>query len=258
MSYQSITVHQEEYVGVITLNRPEHMNTFSSELAKELNQALLNMDMEGSIRVAVVKGAGKAFSAGIDMSEFPGKTLLEYRRWIREMEQMSMVIAEMRKPVIASVHGYAVANGAGLLAACDLAIVAEGTKIGASAINVGLFCMGPAVPISRSIGRKRCMELLLTGDLIDAKEAEAWGLVNKVVPGDELEQSTMALARKLAEKSPLAIQLGKKAFYGMADLEFGKALELSNEAFAALCMTEDAKEGVDAFMNKRPPVWKER
>ncbi len=258
MSYQSITVYQEEYVGVITLNHPEHMNTFSSELARELNQALLNMDMEGSIRVAVVKGAGKAFSAGIDMAEFPGKTLLEYRRWIGEMERMSMVIAEMRKPVIASVHGFAVANGAGLLAACDLAIVAEGTKIGASAINVGLFCMGPAVPISRSIGRKRCMEMLLTGDLIDAKEAEAWGLVNKVVPGDELEQSTMALARKLAEKSPLAIQLGKKAFYGMADLEFGKALELSNEAFAALCMTEDAKEGVDAFMNKRPPVWKER
>ena len=258
MSYQSVIVDREDYVGVITLNRPEHMNTFSSELAMELSHALMELDPDNSIRVVVVRGAGKAFSVGIDMSEFPGKSLLEYREWIGEMERMSSVIADMKKPVIASVHGYAVANGAGLLAACDLAVVAEGTKIGASAINVGLFCMGPAVPISRSIGRKRCMELLLTGDLIDAKEALAWGLVNRVVPGDELESSTMALARKLAEKSPLAIQMGKKAFYGMADMEFGKALELSNDAFAALCVTEDAKEGVDAFMKKRTPVWKER
>jgi len=258
MSYRSIIMNRDDHVGVITLNRPEHMNTFSTELAEELNRGLVELDEDDSIRVVVVRGAGKAFSVGIDMSEFPGKTLMEYREWVGEMERMSRVIADMKKPVIASVHGYAVANGAGLLAACDLAVVAEGTKIGASAINVGLFCMGPAVPISRAIGRKRCMELLLTGDLIDAKEAEAWGLVNMVVPGNELEKSTMAMAVKLASKSPLALQMGKKAFYGMADMEFKKALEHSNDAFAALCVTEDAKEGVDAFMNKRAPAWKEK
>ena len=258
MSYSTVIVEHENYVGTITLNRPEQFNTFSSEMAIELNQALIQLDNETKVRVVVVKGAGKAFSTGIDLSEFSDKSLGEYRAWVGLMEQMGNVIAYMKKPVIASVHGYAVANGAGLIAACDLAIVAEGTKIGTTAINVGLFCMGPAVPLSRSLGRKRCLEMLLTGDMIDAEDAERWGLINKVVPGDQLEGETMALANKLAEKSPLALQMGKQSFYGMSDMEFGKALEYSNETFAALCVTEDAQEGVDAFLKKRKPVWKEK
>jgi enoyl-CoA hydratase/carnithine racemase len=172
------------------------------------------------------------------------------------MERVLHILAYLKQPVIASAHQYAVANGAGLIAACDLAVVAEGTKIGASAINVGLFCMGPAVPISRSVGRKRALEMVMTGDLIDAKVAESWGLVNKVVPLEDLDKETMALANKLAQKSPLALQMGKEAFYGMSDLEYGKALAYSNEVFAALCMTEDAVEGVDAFLKKRKPEWK--
>jgi len=164
----------------------------------------------------------------------------------------------MKKPVIASAHGYAVANGAGLVAASDLAIVSEDTKIGATAVNVGLFCMGPAVPLSRSLGRKRCLELLLTGDLIDAQTAERWGLVNKVVPREKLDEETMSLADRLAAKSPLALQMGKQAYYGMSDMEYDKALEYSNDLFAALCTTEDAKEGVDAFLKKRAPIWRER
>jgi len=258
MSYSTVIVEHENHVGTITLNRPEQFNTFSSDMAIELNQALIQLDNETEVRVVVVKGAGKAFSTGIDVSEFFGKSLKEYRAWVGLMEQMSNVIAYMKKPVIASAHGYAVANGAGLIAACDLAIVAEGTKIGTTAINVGLFCMGPAVPLSRSLGRKRCLEMLLTGDMIDARDAEQWGLVNKVVPADQLEAETMALANKLAEKSPLALQMGKQSFYGMSDMEFGKALEYSNETFAALCVTEDAQEGVDAFLKKRKPVWKEK
>ncbi len=258
MSYSTVIVEHENYVGTITLNRPEQFNTFSSDMAIELNQALIQLDNETEVRVVVVKGAGKAFSTGIDVSEFFGKSLKEYRAWVGLMEQMGNVIAYMKKPVIASAHGYAVANGAGLIAACDLAIVAEGTKIGTTAINVGLFCMGPAVPLSRSLGRKRCLEMLLTGDMIDARDAEQWGLVNKVVPADQLEEETMALANKLAEKSPLALQMGKQSFYGMSDMEFGKALEYSNETFAALCVTEDAQEGVDAFLKKRKPVWKEK
>ena len=189
-------------------------------------------------------------------SEFFGKSQREYKEWVGLMEQMNHVITYMKKPVIASVHRFAVANGAGLVAACDLAIVAEGTKIGATAINVGLFCMGPAIPISRSIGRKRCMEMLLTGEMIEAEDAERWGLVNKVVPGDQLEEATMALANKLAQKSPVALQMGKQAFYGMSDMEFGKALEYSNEMFASLCVTEDATEGINAFLEKREPDWK--
>ncbi len=258
MSYKTVIVEQKERVGVITLNRPEAMNTFSSEMAKELNQALIQFDNDKEVRVVVVKGAGKAFSVGIDVSEFFGKSQREYKEWVSLMEQMNHVIAYMKKPVIASVHRFAVANGAGLVAACDLAIVAEGTKIGATAINVGLFCMGPAIPISRSIGRKRCMEMLLTGEMIDAEDAERWGLVNKVVPADQLEEATMALANKLAEKSPVALQMGKQAFYGMSDMEFGKALEYSNEMFASLCVTEDATEGINAFLEKREPDWKGR
>jgi len=258
MSYQTVIVERKGYVGVITLNRPEAMNTFSSDMARELNQALLELENDQRIRVVVVKGAGKAFSTGIDVSEFFGKSHREYREWVGLMEQMNNRIISMGKPVIASVHGFAVANGAGLLAVCDLAVVAAGTKIGTTAINVGLFCMGPAVPLSRSMGRKRCMEMLLTGDMISAETAERWGLVNKVVPPDQLEEATMGLANKLAEKSPLALQMGKQAFYGMSDMEFGKALEYSNEVFAGLCMTEDAAEGINAFLEKRKPNWKER
>jgi enoyl-CoA hydratase/carnithine racemase len=258
MTYDTVIVDREDHVGIATLNRPQQLNTFSSQMATELNHALIELDNDKKVRVVVVKGAGKAFSTGIDLSEYFGKSLREYRKWVGLMEQMNHVIAYMKKPVIASVHGYAVANGAGLIAACDLAVVAEGTKIGTTAINVGLFCMGPAVPLSRSLGRKRSLELLLTGDMIDAQDAERWGLVNRVVPVDQLEKATMALANKLAEKSPLALQMGKQSFYRMSDMEFGKALEYSNETFAALCLTEDAHEGIDAFLKKRKPAWKER
>jgi len=258
MPYESIIVERRERVGIITLNRPGQFNTFNSPLAQELCKALLELEGDKVIRVVIIRGAGKAFCAGIDVSQFHGKTLQEYREWSSLMERMIPVIAYMKKPVIASAHGYAVANGAGILAACDLAVVAEGTKIGTTAINVGLFCMGPAVPLSRSLGRKRCLEMLMTGDMIDAKDAERWGLVNKVVPPGKLDEETLALAEKLAAKCPLALQMGKQAFYGMSDLEYGKALAYSNELFAALCVTEDAKEGVDAFLNKRKPEWKEK
>lgn len=258
MSYQNVLVERKEHIGIIILNRPAQFNTFNTALARELCEALLELEMDKVVRVVVIKGAGKTFCTGIDISEFHGKTLQEYREWIGLMERALHVIASMKKPVIASAHGYAVANGVGLIAACDLAVVAEGTKIGATAVNVGLFCMGPAVPMSRSLSRKRCLEMVMTGDMIEASDAERWGLVNKVVPLERLDEETMALANKLAEKSPLALQMGKEAFYGMSDLEYGKALAYTNELFASLCVTEDAKEGVDAFLNKRKPQWKEK
>lgn len=256
MSGNSVLLGTEDHVGVITLNRPEQFNTFNRALAEELCSALEGMEQDEDVRVVVIKGSGKAFCTGIDITEFPGKSLQEYREWIRVMEHVFLIIEGMKKPVIVSAHGYAVANGVGLLAAADLAVVAEGTKIGATAVNVGLFCMGPAVPMSRSIGRKRCLEMVMTGDMIDAEKAERWGLVNRVVPADKLEQETMDLAGKLAGKSPIALQMGKQAFYGMSDLEYSKALEYTNEVFASLCMTEDAAEGIDAFIHKRKAEWK--
>jgi enoyl-CoA hydratase/carnithine racemase len=256
MEYQTIVVERKDRVGLIMLNRPDHMNTFSMVLAKELHGALDELEHDVHIRAVVIRGEGKSFCAGIDLAEFPGKTLLEYREWIGWMEKMNLTIAGMGKPVIAAVHGYAVANGAGLLAAADLAIAAEGTRIGTTAINVGLFCMGPAVPLSRCVGRKKALELLLTGTMIDAREAERIGLVNRVVPSEELEETAMELANELAAKSPIALQMGKHAFYTMADMEYAKALEYMNEVMAELCTTEDAKEGVDAFLKKRKPQWK--
>jgi enoyl-CoA hydratase/carnithine racemase len=258
MSYHTLLLETNQHIGTITLNRPNQLNTFSSELAIELNQALLDLDENPDVYVIVIKGAGKAFCAGIDISEFAGKNLEEYHRWVGLMERMALRVTEMKKPVIASAKGLAVANGAGIIAAADLAIIAEGTRIGTTAINVGLFCMGPAIALSRSLGRKRSLEMLLTGDMIHADQALAWGLVNQVVPKDKLDEATDALAKKLAEKSPIALQMGKQAFYKTADMEFGKALEYSNHLFAALCTTEDAKEGVSAFLEKRKPTYKGR
>jgi enoyl-CoA hydratase/carnithine racemase len=258
MKYSSILVSKNEKIGIVTLNRPEANNTFNVPLATELNQALVEMENDEGVNVVVINAKGKFFCAGIDINDLEGKSNIEYLQWVELMEKMNTTIADMGKPVIASVQKIAVANGIGLVAACDLAVAADNARFGATAINVGLFCMGPAVPLLKSLGRKKTLELLMTGDLIDADEAQRIGLVNKVVPLEKLEEETLNYAKKLADKSPLALQLGKKSFYKMEDLEFKKALELTNNHFATLCTTEDAHEGVDAFLNKRKPVWKNR
>lgn len=256
MSYKTVIVDQKDFVGTITLNRPEHFNTFSTEMATELDLSLCQLDDDTDVRVVIIQAKGKNFCTGIEVSEFFGKSQTEYRAWVELMGRISHRIAGMKKPVIASARGFAVANGAGLIAASDLAVISEETQIGTNAINVGLFCMGPAVPLSRSIGRKRALEMLLTGDMIDAETALSWGIVNKVVPDDQLEKATIELAKKLAQKSPLALQMGKQAFYGMSDMEYGKALAYSNEMFTRLCGAQDAGEGVSAFLEKRTPIWR--
>ena len=248
----------ERYIGEITLNRPDSLNTFTLTLASELNAALLQLDGAPSVRVVILKGAGKAFCAGIDVGDFFGKSTMEYREWIACMETPLMTISRMKKPVIAQVHGVAAANGAGLVAAADLAVAADNARMGLTAINVGLNCVGPVVPVTRSVGRKRAMELLLYGELIKAPAALDMGLINKVVPADDLEMETRRWAAVLAAKSPVAVQIAKSAFYAAADLNYDKAFEYMNEAFARLCSTEDAKEGVSAFLEKRKPQWQEK
>jgi len=256
MKYETLLLEQREKIGFITLNRPKQLNTFNTVLAGELNHALDASEADPDVRVVVIRGEGKAFCAGIDVNELAGKQGLEYYHWVGRMEEMALRISRMGTPVIASVHDFAIANGIAIVAAADLAVAAAGARFGATAVNIGLFCMGPAVPLARNLGRKKALELLLTGDMIDAEEAYRIGLVNKVVPPAELAAETNALAAKLAQKSPLALQLGKKSFYKMQDLEYGKALEMANNHFALLCSSEDAHEGVDAFLNKRTPTWK--
>lgn len=259
MSYKNIIVEiGDDFVAEITLNRPNSLNTFNIPLAKELNQALQELDSENQARVIILKGAGKAFCAGIDISDFSNKSVMEYRDWIECMENPLISISRMHKPVIAQVHGVAAANGAGLVAAADLATAGENARIGLTAINVGLNCIGPVIPVTRSVGRKRALELLFYGDLIAAKEALSMGLINRVIPEADLDKETRNWAATLAQKSPLALQIAKKAFYAAADLDYYKAFEYMNEAFARLCSTEDAKEGISAFLGKRSPVWKQK
>ncbi len=256
MSFNTILVDTDGSIGTITLNRPEQFNTFSSEMALELNEALTTLDAQEAVRVVVVKGAGKVFSTGIDITEFPEKSPSEYHEWISQMEKMHMTIAGMQKPVVAMVHRFAVANGAGLLFAADFAVVSEETQIGTTAINVGLLCTGPIIPIADGLGKKKTMEMLLCGDMIDASDALSLGLVNRVVPTDKLEEETMALAKKLASKSPTAVRMGKAFYYKMLEMPFSRRFTYNAELFARLCTTEDASEGVAAFIEKRKPVWK--
>lgn len=259
MSYKNIIVETgDDYIAEITLNRPDNLNTFNVPLAVELSQALWELDSETQVRVIILKGAGRAFCAGIDVSDFSNKSTMEYREWVECMENPLVTISRMNKPVIAQVHGVAAANGAGLVAAADLAVAGENARIGLTAINVGLNCIGPVIPVTRSIGRKRALELLFYGDLITAREALSMGLVNRVIPEADLDEETRSWAAILAQKSPVALQIAKKAFYAAADLDYHKAFEYMNEVFAGLCSTEDAREGINAFMEKRSPVWKQK
>jgi len=256
MTFETILIEKKNQIGIITLNRPQKFNTLNTQMAEELNAALWQLDEDAEVRVVIVRGGGKAFSTGIDIGEFHEKKPSEYHRWLTLMDQMHFTIASMEKPVIAMVHGYAVANGAGLMAAADFAIVAEGTKIGTTAINVGLLCTGPIIPMSYSLGKKKTLEMLLSGDMIDAKEAERLGLVNKVVSQEKLEEEAFAFAQKLIAKSPLAIQIGKDFYYQMIDMPFRQRFALNREVMTRLCTTEDAIEGINAFIEKRHPVWK--
>ena len=259
MKFEKVIVEKNEnHVATLTLNRPESMNTFSSQMAAEMNQALIELDSDPLIRVILLKGAGKAFCAGIDVNELAGKTAIEYREWIEKMEHPLVTISKLKKPVIAQLHGVAAANGMGLIAAADLVIAADNSRMGLTAINVGLNCVGPIIPVSRCVGRKKALELLLYGNLIKMPEALSLGLINKIVPKDELESQALQWAEELAQKSPIAVQIAKTGFYHSEDMSYEEQFAYMNEAFARLCTTDDAKEGVTAFFERRDPVWQEK
>jgi len=259
MNYEEVIVEtSEKHIGEIKLNRPENLNTFNSKMARELYEALFELDADKDVRVIILKGAGKAFCAGIDVNELSNKTAMEYRDWIERMENPLVAISNMKKPVIAQLHGVAAANGMGLIAAADLVISSENARMGLTAINVGLNCVGPVIPVARCVGRKKALELLFYGNLIGAEEALNLGLINRIVPKDELDSETRRWAEELAQKSPIAVQIAKSAFYKSEDMEYKNQFAHMNEAFARLCTTDDAKEGVRAFFEKRRPVWKER
>jgi enoyl-CoA hydratase/carnithine racemase len=249
--------HQEGGVATLTLNRPGQFNALSDAVLAELQSALDGLAVDPSVRVVVLAGAGKAFCAGHDLKEMRTRPSLEAQRDLfgRCARVMSTLTA-IPQPVIARVHGVATAAGCQLVASCDLAVAAEEARFAVSGINVGLFCSTPSVPLGRAMSRKQAMEMLLTGDFIDAAEARARGLVNRVVPLAALDAEVRKLTLAVCAKSSVAVSMGKQLFYRQLELGVEAAYELAGETMARNMMTQDAAEGIDAFLARRKPVWK--
>ena len=249
--------HDEKGVTTLTLNRPAQFNALSEELLVELQAAFDALAADATIRAVVIAGAGKAFCAGHDLKQMrdnPGKDY--QRKLFRQGGRVMMSISKLPQPVIARVHGIATAAGCQLVAMCDLAVAADAAKFAVSGINVGLFCSTPAVSLARNMGRKQAMEMLLTGDFIDAGGAQRRGLVNRVAPLAQLDVEVKKLTDSILAKSPVAVGMGKQLFYSQLEMGLEGAYQLASETMACNMMAADAAEGIDAFMQKRKPTWK--
>jgi enoyl-CoA hydratase/carnithine racemase len=257
MSNKLLLSESDLGVARLTLNRPDQFNALSEELLAELQVALDGIAADASIRAVVIAGAGKAFCAGHDLKQMRANHGKDYmQRLFRQCGKMMTTIMRMPQPVIARVHGIATAAGCQLVASCDLAVVADSARFAVSGINVGLFCSTPAVALSRNMGRKQALEMLLTGDFIDAAEAQRRGLVNRVVAVDQLDAEVRRLTESISGKSAAAVAMGKQLFYRQLDMGLDAAYQLAAETMACNMMCEDAGEGIDAFMAKRKPIWK--
>ena len=257
MSNKLLLCESDLGVARLTLNRPDQFNALSEELLAELQVALDGIAADASIRAVVIAGAGKAFCAGHDLKQMRANHGKDYmQRLFRQCGKMMTTIMRMPQPVIARVHGIATAAGCQLVASCDLAVGADSARFAVSGINVGLFCSTPAVALSRNMGRKQALEMLLTGDFIDAAEAQRRGLVNRVVAVDQLDAEVRRLTESISGKSAAAVAMGKQLFYRQLDMGLDAAYQLAAETMACNMMCEDAGEGIDAFMAKRKPIWK--
>lgn len=250
-----LIVQDELPAVIITMNRPEQRNALSTGMMLEMTHELERQSRRPECRVIIIKGAGPAFSAGHFLKEMLSRTITDEREIFETCTRMMQTIQQVPQPVIAAVHGVATAAGCQLVATCDLAIGTENAKFATPGVKIGLFCSTPQVALSRNIGRKRALEMLLTGRMIDAGTAADWGLVNRVVPADELGAAVLDLARQIASSSPLTLKIGKQAFYRQIDTDQAHAYELMGETMAENAMTCDAQEGMAAFLEKRPPVW---
>lgn len=253
-----IVTRKDGPIGTITLNRPAALNTFTIPFAQQLDDALWDMEHDPQIRIIMIRAEGKHFSAGISLDQFKDKSQREYRDFLYKIDSFYHTLAELSTVTISAVQGYAMANGAGLAFATDFTVAAESAKFGTTAINVGLICLGPAVPMMRILGKKRTMEMVLTGEPFSAQRALELGLINRVVSDDALDPEADKLAQKLLEKSPLALQIGKEGFNRMADIPYHAQLNAMDDLFANLCGCEDAQEGVSAFLEKRKPNWQRK
>jgi enoyl-CoA hydratase/carnithine racemase len=251
----SVAATRDGEVAIVTLNRPEKRNALSLQMMRDLDAALAAIAAESDVRVVILRGEGPAFSAGHDLRELVGREVDAYREIFQACVDLMARIVAIPQPVIAEVAKIATAAGCQLVAACDLAVASTEATFATPGVRIGLFCSTPMVALSRAIGRKRAMEMLLTGDPIDAPTALAWGLVNRVVAPERLHDETLALARKIAESSPAIVGIGKAAFYEQIDLDQKHAYEYTKRVMTSNALEPDATEGITAFLERRAPVW---
>jgi len=246
-------------VVTLTLNRPTQFNSLSQALMSELQAELDRIAADDSVRVVIMAGAGKAFCAGHDLKEMRSDASKDFQKALfRQCSELMLKLVRLPQPVIARVHGIATAAGCQLVSMCDLAVAADNARFAVSGVNLGLFCSTPSVGLARNLGRKQALEMLLTGDFIDAQSALARGLVNRVVAPEQLDAEIKKLTDSILAKTPVAIKLGKQAFYRQLELGLEEAYDLASETMACNMITEDAREGIDAFVAKRKPEWKGR
>lgn len=247
-------------IATLTLNRPDQFNTLSSPLMHKLLHQLTEIADDPTVRVVVITGAGRAFCAGHDLNEMKADTSEVAMKAMFDLcTSYMMKITQMPQPVIAKINGTAAAAGCQLVAQCDLAIAVEGAKFGTSGINIGLYCSTPSVPVTRNLGRKQAMELLMTGDLISASQAENWGLINKAVPAEDLDDAVAEMARKIASKSPTAVALGKDLFYTQLEEGMEAAYARAGQAITCNMQLDETKSAIDAFLDKSDlPEWPDR
>ena len=255
MPNQDLLRSTEGRLGIITLNRPDKRNPLSLDLMLDLIGCLDAFGSDASIRAVILASTGKVFSAGHDLSEMVGRTVNDYRRIFDVCTELMTKIQSIPQPVIAQVQGVATAAGCQLVATCDLAIASEQATFATPGVRIGLFCSTPMVALSRAVGRKRALEMLLTGKLVDAATAAEWGLVNRVVPAGELEAETRRLASQIAEASSFTVGLGKQAYYAQVDLDQSKAYAYTKEVMTMNALAQDAQEGISAFLEKRAACW---
>ena len=255
MSFKTLTLEFQISTAIVTLNRPNKRNALSLELMQELIALLGVLEHDKDVRCIILAAAGKVFSAGHDLSEMVGCAIDEYRILFDACTELMAKIQSIPQPVIAEVQGVATAAGCQLVATCDLVVAAEEAAFATPGVRIGLFCSTPMVALSRAIGRKRALQMLLTGDTIDAGTAAEWGLVNFIVSADELREATLKLAKRITEASPLTLGIGKHAFYSQIELAQPLAYSLTKEVMANNAITADAQEGISAFLEKRAASW---
>jgi enoyl-CoA hydratase/carnithine racemase len=249
-----------EGIARLTLNRPRQYNALSADLMSALQAALDEIADDSQVRAVVIEGAGRGFCAGHDLKELRGRSGDRefYQAIFKQCSRLMVSLTSLPQPVIAKVHGIATAAGCQLVATCDMAVADEAAHFGTPGVNIGLFCSTPMVALSRAVPRKQAMEMLLTGDMIEAAEAVNLGLINRAVPAESLEEATLELARKVVSKSPLTLKIGKEAFYRQIEYGLVEAYAYTAQVMTTNMLARDAEEGIDAFIEKRAPKWEGR